>query len=104
VIGCHVEMHRRPGRDYPIGAEYQPCEREPQMTVAQLTAVRDAARSAAAEQGVHRFDDFVIYNEPSEQDIQRLVQIGMRAKSLAAAWASGGPSSATPVDGETACR
>jgi glyoxylase-like metal-dependent hydrolase (beta-lactamase superfamily II) len=88
VIGCHVEMHRRPGRDYPIGAEYQPFERAPQLTPAQLVAVRDAARSVAAEQGVHRFDDFVIYNEPSEQDMGRLVQIGMRAKSLAAAWAA----------------
>lgn len=26
VMGCHIEMSTRPGRDYPIGANYQPQE------------------------------------------------------------------------------
>jgi hydroxyacylglutathione hydrolase len=85
VFGCHVEMSGRPGRDYPIGAQYQPDERVPQMTVSQLTAVRDAARSVAAEKGVHRFDDFIIYNEPGEKDMRRLVRRGKNAKFLAKA-------------------
>ena len=47
VLGCHVEMTSQPGRDYPIGATYQPGERAPEMTTSQLTAVRDAAASVA---------------------------------------------------------
>ena len=80
VLGCHVEMTNRPGRDYPIGATYQPNERAPQFTVAQLTATRDAARSVAAERGVHRFDDFIIYNEPGKKDMRRLILRGRLGK------------------------
>lgn len=80
VFGCHVEMTSRPARDYPIAATYQPDERVPQMTVAQLNAVRDASRSAAAR-GVHRFDDFIIYNEPRKQDMLKLMLRGLLAKA-----------------------
>ncbi len=64
VMGCHIEMSRTPGRDYPVGTRHQPDEPPPQMTVAQLIAVRDAARLAAANPGVHVFDDFIIYHGP----------------------------------------
>jgi hydroxyacylglutathione hydrolase len=77
VLGCHVEMSSRPGRDYPLGATYQPDERAPQMTVAQLTAVRDAARQVAHRTGVHVFDDFIIYNEPGKGVIIRMVARGL---------------------------
>jgi hydroxyacylglutathione hydrolase len=73
VLGCHVEMRRRPGRDYPIGATYQPDERAPQLTVDQLAVVRDAAASVAGRPGIHRFDDFVIVNEPRPRDLRRLL-------------------------------
>lgn len=59
VLGCHVEMTRRPGRDYPLGARYQPDEPPPFMTVAQLRAVRDAFATVAGRPGIHRFDDVV---------------------------------------------
>ncbi|WP_248961352.1 MBL fold metallo-hydrolase [Sphaerisporangium perillae] len=77
VLGCHVEMTRRPGREYPLGAAYQPDERAPEMTTAQLTAIRDAAASVAGEPGVHRFDDFIIYNEPRKSDLLKLMARGM---------------------------
>jgi len=64
VLGCHIEMSRRPGRDYPIGTTYQPDEPPLQMTVAQLMAVRDAAAVAASRPGVHPSDDFIIYSGP----------------------------------------
>ncbi len=83
VIGCHVEMRNAPGRDYPIGSQYQPDERAPQMTPAQLTAVRDAAVSVAGRRGVHRFDDFLIYNEPRKRDMYRLLARGLTHKALA---------------------
>ena len=80
VLGCHVEMTNRPARDYGLGATYQPDERAPQMTVAQLTAVRDAARSVASTRGVHRFDDFIIYNEPRKRDEIKLMLRGLATK------------------------
>jgi hydroxyacylglutathione hydrolase len=64
VMGCHIEMTRTPGRDYPIGCRYQPDEPPLQMTVGQLTAVRDAAATVADKPGAHPFDDFIIYNGP----------------------------------------
>ena len=77
VLGCHVEMTGRPGRDFPLGATYQPGERALQMTPAQLTAVRDAAAAVAGQRGVHRFDDFIIYNEPRRSDQLKLLVSGL---------------------------
>ena len=62
VLGCHIEMTRRPGRDYYLGCRYQPDEPPLQMTVGQLRALRDAAASVADRPGPHRFDDFLIFN------------------------------------------
>ena len=64
VLGCHIEMTTRPGRDYPLGALYQPDEPALEMTVAQLRDVRAAAAAVADQPGVHPFDDFIIYNQP----------------------------------------
>jgi hydroxyacylglutathione hydrolase len=65
VLGCHIEMTTRPGRDYPLGALYQPDEPALEMTVAQLRDVRAAAAAVAGRPGVHPFDDFIIYNDPT---------------------------------------
>jgi len=81
VLGCHIEMTRQPGRDYPLGATYQPDERALEMTVAQLREIRAAARAVAGKQGVHRFDDFVIYNQPSRRDQLKLVARGLLHKA-----------------------
>lgn len=80
VLGCHIEMTRQPGRDYPLGATFQPDERPLEMTIAQLRDVRAAATSVAGKQGVHRFDDFVIYNQPSARDQLKLVAHGLLHK------------------------
>jgi glyoxylase-like metal-dependent hydrolase (beta-lactamase superfamily II) len=62
VLGCHIEMTTRPGRDYHLGCRYQPDEPPLQMTMEQLRALQDAAVSVAVRPGVHRFDDFIVYN------------------------------------------
>jgi glyoxylase-like metal-dependent hydrolase (beta-lactamase superfamily II) len=80
VLGCHVEMTDRPRRDYPLGARYQPNEARLEMTVEQLTAVRDAAESVADRPGVHAFDDFVIYQGPCWSGLRRLVVRGRLAR------------------------
>ena len=64
VVGCHIEMRRTPGRDYPIGSTWQPDEAALPMSVAQLAAVRDAARAMAHRPGAHAFDDVIIFNGP----------------------------------------
>jgi hydroxyacylglutathione hydrolase len=63
-MGCHIEMSRSPGRDYPRGSTFQPDEPQLQMTVAQLLEVRAAAAGVEGSRGVHVFDDFAIVNEP----------------------------------------
>ncbi len=73
MLGCHIEMTRKPGRDYPPGAQYQPDERALEMTTAQLAAVRDATAQAAGKPGIHRHPDFIIYNEPGENEKRRLL-------------------------------
>lgn len=84
VLGCHIEMTTQPGRDYPLGATYQPDERPLPMTVSQLHEVRAAARSVAARKGVHCFDDFIIYNEPGLVDQLKLISRGLLHKITAA--------------------
>jgi len=80
VLGCHIEMTSQPGRDYPFRATYQPDERPLQMTVAQLRDVRAAAASVAGKQGVHRYDDFIIYNQAGMRDWLKLIAGGLRHK------------------------
>ncbi len=80
VMGCHVEMTRRPGRDYPLGCTYQPDEPPLQMSVQQLIAVRDASRSIKDNPGAHTFDDFLIMNGPYRRYIAKLIARGLWAR------------------------
>jgi glyoxylase-like metal-dependent hydrolase (beta-lactamase superfamily II) len=78
VLGCHIEMTRAPGRDYPLGCRYQPEEPALPMTVTQLEAIRDAA--AAARPGVRRSDDFIIYAGPCKAGQRRLAGRALLAR------------------------
>ena len=73
VMGAHVEMTRTPGRDYPLGTTYQPEEPALQMSVDQMRAALDAAKSIADLPGAHTFDDFVIFNGPSRAAVAHQV-------------------------------
>jgi hydroxyacylglutathione hydrolase len=77
VMGCHVEMTRTPGKDYPMGAIHQPDEAPLPMTVQQLVAVRDAARTTVDQPGVHTYNDFILFNGPC-----RLAVAGHIARTL----------------------
>jgi hydroxyacylglutathione hydrolase len=61
VLGCHIEMSRTPGRDYPAGSTYQPDEVPLRLPAARIAEIRDAAR-AAARPGVYVHDDFIIWH------------------------------------------
>jgi hypothetical protein len=61
VLGCHVEMSRTPGHDYPAGNTYQPDEVPLRLPPARIAEIRAAAR-AATKPGVYVHEDFVIWN------------------------------------------
>ncbi|WP_063836148.1 MBL fold metallo-hydrolase [Actinacidiphila yeochonensis] len=82
VLGGHVEMGRRPGHEYPIGASYQPREQRLELTAADLSALRDAAVAVAGQPGVHRLPGAVLYLQPSPSDMRRLVLRGRTRKAL----------------------
>lgn len=73
VMGAHVEMTLRPGRDYPMGSTYQPDERPLPMTVAQLREVRDRALALVDRPGAHMFDDFALWIGPCPGAVRRQV-------------------------------
>ena len=81
VMGCHIEMTTTPKRDYPLGSKYQPDEPPLQMTVAQLLAVRDAAKDVADRPGAHSFNEFIIFNGPCKSAVLRQLARGMWRKA-----------------------
>jgi hydroxyacylglutathione hydrolase len=63
VIGCHIEMTRQPGVDYPVRTTYQPDEPPLEMTVGHLSAVRAALDEVGPEPARRAFDDFILWPE-----------------------------------------
>jgi hydroxyacylglutathione hydrolase len=61
VLGCHIEMSRTPGHDYPAGSTYQPDEVPLGLSAGRIADIRDAAR-AATKPGVYVHGDFIIWN------------------------------------------
>jgi glyoxylase-like metal-dependent hydrolase (beta-lactamase superfamily II) len=64
VLGCHIEMTRKPGRDYPFHAASHPFEHRLELPYASLLEL-DAALHKMGDQpqlDVHR--DFIIYPLP----------------------------------------
>jgi hydroxyacylglutathione hydrolase len=76
VLGCHIEMTEIPGKDYPIGAKFQPKEKPLPMPPGRLAAVLAAATSVANQPGTHPSDDFVIFNGPCTGAVLRQVVRG----------------------------
>jgi hydroxyacylglutathione hydrolase len=60
VLGCHIEMSRTPGHDYPWGNTYQPDEVPLALPVERIAEIRDAAR-AATKRSVYVHPDFIIW-------------------------------------------
>ncbi|MFI5954424.1 MBL fold metallo-hydrolase [Cryptosporangium sp. NPDC051539] len=81
VVGCHIEMTRRPGRDFPLGATYQPGERPLALTPADLIAIRDAVAAHATRRGVFPYPSFIVYNRPAAPRMLRLVARGLLHKA-----------------------
>jgi glyoxylase-like metal-dependent hydrolase (beta-lactamase superfamily II) len=66
VIGCHIEMTRQAGIDYPVLTTYQPDEPPLEMTVAHLHAIRAAIDEVGPEPAQRAFDEFILWPEDDE--------------------------------------
>lgn len=66
VMGCHIEMTSTPGRDYPVGATYQPDEPPLQLPVDVLREILAASRAAGAGPGPWVRDRFVLVDVAGE--------------------------------------
>jgi glyoxylase-like metal-dependent hydrolase (beta-lactamase superfamily II) len=66
VIGCHIEMTREAGVDYPVRTTYQPDEPPLEMTVAHLRAIRSALDEVGTEPARRAFDEFILWPEDDE--------------------------------------
>jgi glyoxylase-like metal-dependent hydrolase (beta-lactamase superfamily II) len=60
VLGCHIEMSREPGVDYPIYTTYQPDEPPLQMKVDDLREIRRAIDEAGGRPGRHVSPGFIL--------------------------------------------
>ncbi|MGW7265017.1 MBL fold metallo-hydrolase [Streptomyces sp. NPDC054842] len=60
VLGCHIEMTRRPGEDYPVRTTYQPDEPPLQLPPERLRDIRAAIDEVGDRRGRHAFTDFVL--------------------------------------------
>ncbi|MEE1664407.1 MBL fold metallo-hydrolase [Streptomyces sp. WAC07094] len=61
VLGCHIEMTRQPGVDYPIRTTYQPDEPPLQMTTRHLHDIRAAIEEIGDRPVRRAFPDFVLW-------------------------------------------
>ncbi|MFG2841889.1 MBL fold metallo-hydrolase [Kitasatospora sp. NPDC048296] len=61
VLGCHIEMTRAPGIDYPIRTTYQPDEPPLQLTVDHLHRIRAAVAELGDQPRRHPLDDLILW-------------------------------------------
>lgn len=80
VVGSHIEMTDRPRRDYAFGATYQPREHALALTPGHLTEILGAISTKG--RGVFRYNDFILYNQPSTLPMLRLVARGWVRRHL----------------------
>ncbi|MEY9836583.1 MBL fold metallo-hydrolase [Streptacidiphilus sp. EB103A] len=60
VLGCHIEMTREPGVDYPVRTTFQPDEAPLPLTTDHLWELRAATRELNGRSGRHAYRDFII--------------------------------------------
>ncbi|MFI0454246.1 MBL fold metallo-hydrolase [Actinomadura sp. 6N118] len=61
VVGCHIEMTRQSGVDYPIRTTYQPDEPPLQMTTGHLRQIRAAIKEIGTRPSRRAFPLFVLW-------------------------------------------
>ncbi|MGV9770615.1 MBL fold metallo-hydrolase [Streptosporangium sp. NPDC003464] len=61
VLGCHIEMTRQPGVDYPIRTTYQPDEPPLQMTTGHLHEIRTAIKEIGDRPSRRAYPLFILW-------------------------------------------
>lgn len=61
LLGCHIEMTRTPGVDYPICTTHQPDEPPLQLTVGHLRAIRTALADLGDRPRRHALPDLILW-------------------------------------------
>nr|QIE08628.1 metallo-beta-lactamase family protein [Streptomyces sp.] len=61
VLGCHIEMTREPGVDYPIRTTHQPEEPPLQLTPAHLHRIRAAVAELGDRPRRYPLDDLILW-------------------------------------------
>jgi glyoxylase-like metal-dependent hydrolase (beta-lactamase superfamily II) len=64
ILGCHIEMTRQRGVDYPVRTTYQPDEPPLELPVTELDRIRAALEQVREPYSTHRFDTFVLVDNP----------------------------------------
>ncbi|GAA3262682.1 MBL fold metallo-hydrolase [Nonomuraea helvata] len=61
VLGCHIEMTRQPGVDYPVRTTYQPDEPPLQMTTGHLHEIRAAIKEIGDRPSRRAYPLFILW-------------------------------------------
>ncbi|KAB2340607.1 MBL fold metallo-hydrolase [Actinomadura rudentiformis] len=61
VLGCHIEMTRQPGVDYPVRTVHQPDEPPLQMTTGHLREIRAALKEIGDQPSRRAFPLFILW-------------------------------------------
>jgi hydroxyacylglutathione hydrolase len=70
MLGAHVEMRSRPGRDHPIGSRVRRDEAPLALPPAVLDDIAVAASTISKQPGAHMFADFAIWNGPAPRAVE----------------------------------
>ena len=60
LLGCHIEMTRTPGVDYPVGWTYQPDETPLELTADHLTQIKSALKAHDFQPGRYVLPEMII--------------------------------------------
>jgi hydroxyacylglutathione hydrolase len=60
LLGCHIEMTRTPGVDYPVGWTYQPDETPLELTADHLTQIKSTLRAHDSQPGRYVLPEMII--------------------------------------------
>ena len=60
VMGCHIEMTRTPGVDYPVGWTYQPDETPLELTADHLTQIKSTLKAHNFQPGRYVLPEMII--------------------------------------------
>jgi len=63
LLGCHIEMSRTPGEDYPVGWTYQPDETPLELTTDHLAQLQHTLKAHEHQPGRYVLAEMIITPE-----------------------------------------